>query len=196
MGVNEALQASRLLPHLATNLAKQWDFAFAGKETATSIRQSPAVSRNLRHVVERVFQPASLEFVVMKSRDTLVRLKRFQVEEKRRRLTQIEMMIAEFNRMAAELEREIATEEQKSGVKDTTHYAYSTYARAARTRRENLLHSADELKGQLEEARVLFDHANEELTKAQVLEGREKTSVLGDLSRDVPEFGNLRGARA
>ena len=44
----------------------------------------------------------------MKSRDTLVRLKRFQVEEKRRRLTQIEMMIAEFNRMARELDREIA----------------------------------------------------------------------------------------
>ena len=56
----------------------------------------------------------------MKSRDTLVRLKRFQVEDKRRRLSQIEMMIAEFNRMAGELDREIAVEEQKSGVKDAT----------------------------------------------------------------------------
>jgi flagellar export protein FliJ len=132
----------------------------------------------------------------MKSRDTLVRLKRFQVEEKRRRLTQIEMMIAEFNRMAAELDREIASEESKSGVKDVAHYAYSTYARAARTRRENLLHSADELKGQLEEARVQFEQANEELNKAQVLDGREKASVLGDLSRDVSDLGGLRGARA
>jgi flagellar protein FliJ len=132
----------------------------------------------------------------MKSRDTLVRLKRFQVEDKRRRLTQIEMMIAEFNRMAVELDREIANEEQKSGVKDTSHYAYSTYARAARTRRDNLLHSADELQGQLEEARLLFDQATDDLAKAQVLEGRDKAPVLGDLTRDVMDLAALRGARA
>jgi flagellar export protein FliJ len=132
----------------------------------------------------------------MKSRDTLVRLKRFQVEDKRRRLSQIEMMIAEFKRMAAELDREIGIEEQKSGVKDVTHYAYSTYARAARTRRDNLLHSADELQGQLEEARLLFDQATDELAKAQVLEGRDKAPVLGDLTRDVMDLAAMRGARA
>jgi flagellar protein FliJ len=132
----------------------------------------------------------------MKSRDTLVRLKRFQVEEKRRRLTQIEMMIAEFNRMASELDREIGAEEQKSGVKDMTHYAYSTYARAARARRDNLLHSAEELKGQLEEARALFDQANDELAKAQALEGRDKAPVLNDLSRDAMDMAVFRGARA
>ncbi len=132
----------------------------------------------------------------MKSRDTLVRLKRFQVEDKRRRLSQIEMMIAEFKRMAAELDREIGIEEQKSGVKDVTHYAYSTYARAARTRRDNLLHSADELQGQLEEARLLFDQATDDLAKAQVLEGRDKAPVLGDLTRDVMDLAAMRGARA
>ncbi len=132
----------------------------------------------------------------MKSRDTLVRLKRFQVEEKRRRLTQIEMMIAEFNRMAGELDREIAIEEQKSGVKDMAHYAYSTYARAARTRRDNLRHSSEELKGQLDEARALFDQANDELAKAQVLEGRDKSPALNDLTRDVMDMAVFRGARA
>jgi flagellar protein FliJ len=137
----------------------------------------------------------------MKSRDTLVRLKRFQVEEKRRRLAQIEMMIAEFNRMAGELDREIAHEEQKSGVKDANHYAYSTYARAARARRDNLLHSADELKGQLEDARLQFDQASDELAKSQALEGREKGQTLGELGRDALDMGALnmgalRGARA
>ena len=42
----------------------------------------------------------------MKSRDTLARLRRFQVDETRRRVAQIETMIAEFSRMARELERE------------------------------------------------------------------------------------------
>jgi len=133
----------------------------------------------------------------MKSRDTLVRLKRFQVEEKRRRLAQIEMMIAEFNRMAGDLDREIVSEEQKSGVKDQNHYAYSTYARAARTRRDNLLHSAGELQGQLEEAKAMFDLANEDLAKAQSLEGREKPPALGEMLREPGmEMGVLRGARA
>ena len=59
----------------------------------------------------------------MKSRDTLVRLKRFQVEEKRRRVAQIDAMIAEFSRMAADLDREIANEEQRTGVGDPSHFA-------------------------------------------------------------------------
>ena len=52
----------------------------------------------------------------MKSRDHLLRLKRFQVEERRRRVVQIETMVAEFGRMAADLDREIAAEEQRSGI--------------------------------------------------------------------------------
>ena len=44
---------------------------------------------------------ASGEYESMKSRETLIRLKRFQVDERRRRVAQIEMMIAEFERIAA-----------------------------------------------------------------------------------------------
>jgi len=110
----------------------------------------------------------------MKSRDTLIRLKRFQAEERRRRVVQIETMVAEFSRMAAELDREIAVEEQRSGNANPSHFAYSTYARAARARRDNLKHSADELRGQLDEAKALHQEALEEVAKAQSLEGREK----------------------
>jgi flagellar FliJ protein len=112
----------------------------------------------------------------MKSRDTLVRLRRFQVEEKRRRVAQIEIMIAEFARMAVDLEREIAVEEQRAGISDTSHFAYPTYARAARTRRDNLVRSADELRSQLADAKDHLDEALEELAKVQSLEGREKAA--------------------
>lgn len=95
----------------------------------------------------------------MKSLDTLIRLKRFQAEEKRRHFAQIETMIADFDRMARDLEREIDAEEQRSGITDAQHFAYSTYARAAATRRDNLQRSADELKGRLEEARLAYEEA-------------------------------------
>ena len=74
----------------------------------------------------------------MKSRETLIRLKRFQVDEKRRRVLQIEAMIAEFGRMAADLDREIAAEEHRAGISDPAHFAYPTYAKAAMQRRDNL----------------------------------------------------------
>ena len=134
----------------------------------------------------------------MKSRDTLLRLKRFQADEKRRRVTQLEMMIAEFNRMAGDLDREIAAEEQRARISDPTHFAYPTYARAARSRRDNLLSSTDELRGQLDEAKARLDEALAEVAKAESLEGREKGAErLHEVVR-VPDIGmmGLRVARA
>jgi flagellar export protein FliJ len=110
----------------------------------------------------------------MKSRDTLIRLKRFQVEEKRRRVRQIEMMTAEFNRMIADLDREIANEEKRSGINDPQHFAYPTYARAAAGRRDNLKSSIAELAAQIEEAKAALEEAQAELQKLESLDGREK----------------------
>ncbi len=110
----------------------------------------------------------------MKSRDTFVRLKRFQAEEKRRRVVQLNTMIAEFTRMSNELEREINHEEQRANISDPNHFAYPTYARAARSRRENIVASLNELRGQLEEAEAQFKEASEELAKAQSQEARDR----------------------
>ncbi|HEY5962851.1 MAG TPA: flagellar export protein FliJ [Xanthobacteraceae bacterium] len=110
----------------------------------------------------------------MKSRDTLIRLKKFQVDEKRRKVMQIEGMIAEFERMANDLEREIKVEQDKANIHDPSHYAYPTYAKAAIQRRENLKHSADELKVQLNEAKDALAEAFEELKKVELLDDRDR----------------------
>jgi flagellar protein FliJ len=136
----------------------------------------------------------------MKSRDTLIRLKKFHVDEKRRRVSQIEMMVAEFDRMSAELDREIATEEQKAGISDTSHFAYPTYARAAAQRRDNLRRSADELKGQMEEAKAELQEAFEEMKKVEVLVDRENTAErVAENAREqanMDRIGLSRMARA
>ena len=110
----------------------------------------------------------------MKSRDTLVRLKRFQAEEKRRRVVQLNAMIGEFTRMANELDREIGQEERRANIDDPNHFAYPTYARAARTRRDNIVASITELRGQLEEAEAQFKEASEDFAKAQSQEARDR----------------------
>lgn len=110
----------------------------------------------------------------MKTRDSLIRLKRFQVDEKRRQLSQIESMIAEFNRMADELDDQIRTEQERVGITDVTHFAYPTFAKAAATRRDNLRNSAFELNDQLERARDELSEAIEELKKFEQLEERDQ----------------------
>ncbi|HXZ17243.1 MAG TPA: flagellar export protein FliJ [Roseiarcus sp.] len=112
----------------------------------------------------------------MKSRDTLIRLKRFQLEEKRRRVRQIELMIAEFVRISGELDREIANEEKRSGISDPRHFAYPTYARAASARRDNLKSSIAELTAQLGEAKAAQEEAQAELIKVEALESRDKSA--------------------
>ena len=66
----------------------------------------------------------------MKPNDSLVRLKEFQVNEKRRQLQQLQLMMSEFERMSKELENQIVLEEKKSGISDPNHFAYPTFAKA------------------------------------------------------------------
>src|ERR1700758_4525857 len=110
----------------------------------------------------------------MKSRETLIRLKKFQVDERRRKVAQIETMIAEFERMAGDLEREIRVEQDRAGIHDPGHFAYPTYAKAAMTRKENLKRSTDELRVQLDDAKATLGEAFEELKKVEMLDERDQ----------------------
>ncbi|MGB3897863.1 MAG: flagellar export protein FliJ [Mesorhizobium sp.] len=109
----------------------------------------------------------------MKSRENLVRLKKFQVNEKRRQLLQLDMMIADFERMAGELELQIAAEEKKAGITDIHHFAYPTFAKAARQRCENLRDSQANLVQQRSAAESVLAEAEAELSKAELLESRD-----------------------
>ena len=132
----------------------------------------------------------------MKSRDTLIRLRKFQVDEKHRKVMQIEGMIAEFERMANDLEREIKVEQDRAGIHDPTHFAYPTYAKAAIQRRENLTRSADELRIQLEDAKALLAEAFEELKKVELLDerdqARERAEENAREQADMDSIGLMR----
>jgi len=109
----------------------------------------------------------------MKSREGLIRLKRFQADEKRRQVAQIEATIAEFERMAKDLSDQVAAEEQRSGIRDTGHFAYPTLAKAAASRRDNLLASANGMRDRLAAAQAEYAVAAEELAKLIALAERD-----------------------
>jgi flagellar FliJ protein len=127
----------------------------------------------------------------MKSRETLVRLKTFQVDEKRRKVAQIETMIGEFDRMAGELDREIRLEQDRAGIHDPAHFAYPTYAKAAIARRENLKRSVDELRIQLEDAKSALGEAFDDLKKVELLDVRDQMRERE--AEDISEATDLHG---
>jgi flagellar protein FliJ len=110
----------------------------------------------------------------MKTRGSLIRLKRFAAEEKRRNLSRIELMIREFTKDSADLDREIAAEEARAGIADPKHFAYPTYAKAAAQRRDNLRRSVEDLKLQLADAKADYEDALAELKKVEALDERER----------------------
>ncbi len=132
----------------------------------------------------------------MKSRETLIRLKKFQVDEKRRKVAQIEAMMAEFDRIGVELDREIKLEQDRAGIHDPTHFAYPTYAKAAMGRRQNLQRSSDELRAQLDDAKAMLGEAFEELKKVEMLDERDQAREKAEQnSREQTELDRIASMR-
>ena len=115
----------------------------------------------------------------MKSRESNIRSKRAQIEDKQRQVGQIESMIEEFSRMIDDLDHEIASEHRRTRIEDENHFAYSTYARAASQRRENLQTSVADLQSQLDTAAASLDLAQAELAHEQDRHERETGETLG-----------------
>ena len=132
----------------------------------------------------------------MKSRETVIRLKKFQVDERRRQVAQIESMISDFERISSDLEREIKTEQDRSGIHDPGHFAYPTYAKAAIQRRDNLKRSAHDLKVQLEDAKAALNEAFEEMKKLELLDERDQMRVRSEEDSQIrPEaLGLMRSS--
>src|SRR5215471_16977917 len=131
----------------------------------------------------------------MKSRNTFIRLKKFQFDEKRRQVAQIEAMITDFQRMAADLEREIVAEQERAGIHDPSHFAYPTYAKAAIARRENLKRSIDELAAQLSRAKIALAESAEELKRVELLDQRDQSRAAEE-GREQAQLDALAALRA
>jgi hypothetical protein len=89
------------------------------------------------------------------------RARQLEIEDRRQRIALMEATVAGFDRTASELEEWIRVEQNRSGIHDPAHFAYSTSAIAMTLRRDALMRSReiliraiDELKRQLTEADV------------------------------------------
>lgn len=104
--------------------------------------------------------------------EALLKLRRFEANERRQKVVDIEVMIADFRRMAEDLDHQIKVEQEACGIHDVNHFAYPTYAKAAIQRRNNLRSSVAGLEAKLEEAKSQLQEALDELKKSEIVEER------------------------
>jgi flagellar FliJ protein len=93
--------------------------------------------------------------------EQLCRSKEFEVNQSRCQANQIETMIAEFDRICIDLGHQIEAEEMRGRNYDPTHFAYPTYAKAARERRAKLQRSTDALRIELDRLRFEANEASD-----------------------------------
>ena len=74
----------------------------------------------------------------MKRGDTLIRLRRFRVDEMKRRMATLDGMKADAERKLADLEESVARERQRAGDSDIGRLAFPSFLRSIEARRENL----------------------------------------------------------
>jgi flagellar protein FliJ len=102
----------------------------------------------------------------MKARESELRTKRFEADEQSKKIANLEYMIRDFQTMAADLDRQIQAEEERTGIRDLTHFAYSTFAKSAALRRDNLRASAADLATKLDVALKARADAMDQLAQA------------------------------
>jgi len=125
----------------------------------------------------------------MKSREAALRAKRFEVAEKARKAEDLVSMARDLENMAADLERQILAEEERTGVKDRSHFSYSTFAKAAAQRRDNLLVSVADLTAKLDQARAAHAAAREALEALEADEARDNARHHGKIERNGVAYG-------
>lgn len=119
----------------------------------------------------------------MNGREATLRAKRFEADETSKKIEHLEMMIRDFELLAGDLDRQIHAEEDRTGIRDASHFGYSTFAKSATQRRNNLRASAGELRAKLEA--LVRDRGNAEEELAQAAAVRDVTRTRRRTFRSV-----------
>lgn len=136
----------------------------------------------------------------MKSRNTLLKLYKFRVDEAKTRLAGFEAMRADMTRKIVELEGHLSEEGRRATENEIGRFAYPTFARSIRERKDKLNASVLEVERSIADARVALHDAFQDLKKLELAEEarqRREAEHLAHIERtDTDERSLQRYARA
>jgi len=107
------------------------------------------------------------------SKASVQRRKQFEANEKETRVALLGTIIRDFDSMIAQLEGQIAAEEERTTIKDPGHPAYSTFAKAATKRRQNLLISVAHTRSMLDVAKRELDEVVAQLLDLEPIDSNQ-----------------------
>src|ERR1700712_1964563 len=100
--------------------------------------------------------------------DTLLRLKRFRVDEMKRRIAAIDAMKADLERKLADLDDNVTREKQRAGDSDIGRLAFPSFLRSIEARRENLRNTLKEIEREYAAAQADMENAFQDLKSLEV----------------------------
>ena len=104
----------------------------------------------------------------MNRTDTLLRLKRFRVDEMKRRIASIDAMKADLERKLTDLDDNVAREKQRAGDSDIGRLAFPSFLRSIEARRENLRTTLKEIEREYAAAHQDLTDAFQDLKSLEV----------------------------
>jgi len=104
----------------------------------------------------------------MNRTDTLLRLKRFRVDENKRRIAAIDAMRADLERKLADLDDNVAREKQRAGDSDIGRLAFPSFLRSIDARRDNLRHTLKEIEREHAAVQLDLENAFQDLKSLEV----------------------------
>lgn len=116
----------------------------------------------------------------MNRTDTLLRLKRFRVDEMKRRIAAIDAMRADLERKLADLDDNVAREKQRAGDSDIGRLAFPSFLRSIDARRENLRNTLKEIEREHTSAQLDLNNAFQDL-KALEFATEQQTKRLAEI---------------
>ena len=129
----------------------------------------------------------------MKSLDTLIRLQKWQLDEKRRQLSDLRQMHADMAAQIDRLDREVAAEAALAVGDPMLGATYSVFAQAASDRRDRLDGSLREIEGQMIAVEHDINDAFGELKKLEITkqnrESRDRAAQSRRMQATLDEVG-------
>ena len=104
----------------------------------------------------------------MNRTDTLIRLKRFRVDEMKRRIASIDAMRADLEKKLSDLDDNVAREKQRAGDSDIGRLAFPSFLRSIETRRENLRTTMKEIEREYAAAQLDLTEAFQDLKSLEL----------------------------
>ena len=113
----------------------------------------------------------------------MIRLSKWQLDDKRRNLADLEKMKAVFLQNLTDLQNELIREQKKVSESPVVDISYAAYAQQVMVRRLNIVNSMVEIDVSIEDVKDQVAEAFKEVKKYEVVEQRQRDRERADRNR-------------